>query len=147
MLKYTAAILFGALLLAPTGASASDGADLKQLNAAEIAEMGNRVKIAKGLIAMGQKDGDAQYIAVGARILSELKADVVDPAAAAEGGKVQFYNPRSLMDSISTLQGGKDVAMSVKLSSKYTEPGKTICYWNYQCTSSYCGEFWDCGGY
>lgn len=145
MIRYTAAVLCGAMLLAPLGAVADDGVDLKKMNAAEIAEMSNRVKIAKGLIAMGQKDGDAQYIAVGARILSELNVDVVDPATVKDGAKAQFYNPRSLMESINSMKGGKEVSMSVRLSPDYTEPGKTICYWNYQCTSSYCGEFWDCG--
>ncbi len=107
--------------------------------------MGKRVEIAKGLIAMGQKDGDAQFVAVGARILSELNVNVVDPASVKDGAKPQFYNPRTLMDSINNLKGGKEVAMSVKLSADYTEPGQTWCYWNYQCTPTYCGQFWDCG--
>lgn len=141
----TAAFMSAALVLTPVTTLANDGTDLKKLSAVEIAEMGNRVKIAKGLIAMGQKDGDAQLVAVGARILSELKADVVDPAAAGDGGKPGFYDPRALLSSIGGLKGATEAAMSVKLSPDYTKPGQTICYWNYKCDLFYCGEFWDCG--
>lgn len=140
-------IVTATLLLAPANVFADSTTDLKNMKAAEIAEMSGRVKIANGLIAMGRKDGDAQFIALGARILSELKVDVVDPATVKEGSKPELYNARALLDSIVGLEGGKEAAMIFKLSPIETKQGRTICYWNSQCTSSYCGEFWDCGGY
>ena len=116
-----------------------------KLSGAEIAEMGNRAMIAKGLIAMGQKDGDAQYIAMGARILSELKAGVVDPATVKDGGKPGFFNPQALLDGIGGLKGAKEAAMSVKLSLDQTQRTGNVCYWNYKCDLFFCGQYWDCG--
>ena len=145
MTRYGVAVFSAILCFFPASAFADDNPDHKKLSGTEIAEMENRVAIASGLIALGRKDSDAQMIAMGARILSQVKVDVVDPATVKEGAKAQFFNPRSLMDSLKSLDGGNEAAMSVKLSPDYTEPGKTICYWNYQCTSSYCGQFWDCG--
>ena len=144
-MKLSAAILSSMLVLAPAAAFADDTADPKALSAVEIAEMGHRVKIAKGLIALGQKDGDPQMIAIGARMLSELKADVVDPSATGADGKPVFYDPRALLAGIGGLKGGKEAAMSVKLAPDYTKPGQTICYWNYKCDLFFCGDYWDCG--
>lgn len=146
MKLFQTAVLLSALLLAPASVLADGATDLKNMNAAEIAEMGSRVKIANGLIAIGSKDGDAQLIAVGARILSELKVDVVDPATVKEGSAPELYNPRALLERIKGLKGGNEAAMSIKLAPERATQSRTICYWNYQCTPTYCGEFWDCGG-
>ena len=142
-----ALIALVAAFVPSTVANAEDKTDLSKLSATEIAEMGARVKIANGLIALGRKDGDALYVMVGAKMLSDMKADVVDPETTKAGGKPAPYDIRALISGAASMKGAKEASMSVPMSATNATSERTICYWNYKCDLYYCGEFWDCGGY
>lgn len=130
------------VFMLPSGVSAEDAAADRE--ALLIAEMGKRVSVANSLIAMGRKDGDARMVAMGARILSGLGHNVIDPATTTAGGTPKFYDPAALMEDVKKFDGGNEVAMSFMMSPE-TPRYVSTCFWNYSCTSYFCGEYWDCG--
>lgn len=117
----------------------------KVLGAAEMADIKARITVATGLIALGRKDKDAQLLATGAKLLSAIDANVIDPASMAAGGEAKAFDVDAILAEAKALSGGEAAAMSVMAKIDLTKPKpQSMCNWVWECNSVECDRYYIC---
>lgn len=134
-----------AAFTAPGVAADSIAQRPKTLTAAEIAAIKERVTLATGLIALGRKDKDAQLLATGAKLLTTIDANVIDPASMAAGGEPKAFDVGAILAEARALSGGEEAAKNVMAKIDLSNPKpQSICNWVWECNSVECDRYYIC---